>query len=357
MAKKKRQLWVLSLLLVVAVVLLAAVLLWNRYRTAQETAQAEAAVIHVELVEEHAVLRYCNGTDTLSFEKNGENWRSTDQPDFPLDSSTIQSLTEMLSALTAEREVDIADNLAAYGLKEPKQWVEVTDKEGNSATLYLGTASGETYFAQVKGGEKIYTVSGDVKEALDQTLYDLASLAQLPTLSSNNLNQVTLTGRLTSRLEIRGEEVEVEEDGDSADGSTSAEAQEPEVEYHWYLTGEVDVTQEAYLSALRSELTSLTFDSLAVFQPKDVSEYGLDQPVAAVKITYQEDGRKQNVTLELGKTTKADGIEYRYAMLDGNQDEVYRIAADKVEQILACAQKGYAQASVDYAQAEEETAQ
>ena len=52
MAKKKRQLRLLLLLLVVAVALFVAAFCWNRWQTAQEEAEAEAAVIHVDLVEE-----------------------------------------------------------------------------------------------------------------------------------------------------------------------------------------------------------------------------------------------------------------------------------------------------------------
>lgn len=361
MAKKKRQLRLLLLLLAVAVALFVAAFCWNRHRTAQEEAEAEAAVIHVDLVEEPTKLRYYNGTDTITFEKSGESWVSADQEDFPLNSDTVESLVETLTSLTAEREISVADDLDAYGLKKPKQWVELTDKEGNSATLCLGGASGELYYAQKKDGEHIYTIASDVQTQLSQDLYAWASLAQFPTLSSSNLQSVTLQGKLTSKLEIRGVEVESEDTGDSsadASASSSAEASEPEVEYHWYLTGEVDVTEEAYLSALRSEVTALSFDSLADFQPKDVKQYGLDEPAAVLKMVYQDDNnRKQTVTLELGKTTQdSDGTECRYATLNGDQTEVYRISLSKVEQILAGAQKGYAQASADYNEAQADTA-
>ena len=266
---------------------------------------------------------------------------------------------DTLTSLTAEREIAVEDDLSAYGLEKPKQWVELTDKEGNSATLYLGSASGELYYAQKKDGETIYTISSDVQSQLSQDLYAWASLAQFPTLSSSNLQSVTLQGKLTSKLEIRGEKVASEDTSDSsADSSSSAEAAEPEVEYHWYLTGEVDVTEEAYLSALRTEVTGLSFDSLADFQPKNLKQYGLDDPTAVLKMVYQDDSnRKQTVTLELGKTTKdSDGTQCRYATLNGDKTEIYRISVSKVEQVLAGAQKGYAQASADYNEAQADTA-
>lgn len=360
MAKKKRQLRWLLILLAVVVLLFAAGVIWNQMRAAQEEAEAEATIIPVDLVEEPTQLRYCDGTDTFSFEKSGETWVSKDEVDFPLDSDSMDSFVEILTELTAERELDITDTLDAYGLKDPKQWVEVTDKAGNCATLYLGGATGEGYYAQKKGGETIYTIQADVQTELSRTLYDRASLAQFPTLASSNIKTVTLQGELTSKLEVRGVEVESEQDSEdssaaSSAGDNSAEETEPEVEYHWYLTGDVDVTTEGYLSELRTELTSLSFDSLADFQPKSLKAYGLDEPTASVKITYQEDNRKQTVTLELGKeTTDADGTACRYAMFNGDKTEVYRISLSKVEHILAGAQKGYAQASADDTEAQTE---
>ena len=68
MAKKKRQLRWLLLLLAVAVALFVAAFCWNRWRTAQEEAEAEAAVIHVDLVEDPTKLTYSNGTDTITFD-------------------------------------------------------------------------------------------------------------------------------------------------------------------------------------------------------------------------------------------------------------------------------------------------
>ena len=138
MAKKKRQLRLLLLLLAVAVALFVAAFCWNRWQTAQEEAEAEAAVIHVDLVEEPTKLRYSNGTDTITFEKSGESWVSAEETDFPVNSDTVDTFVDTLTSLTAEREISVKDDLSAYGLEKPKQWVELTDKEGNSATLYLG---------------------------------------------------------------------------------------------------------------------------------------------------------------------------------------------------------------------------
>ena len=117
MAKKKRQLRLLLLLLAVAVALFVAAFCWNRWQTAQEEAEAEAAVIHVDLVEEPTKLRYSNGTDTITFEKSGESWVSAEETDFPVNSDTVDTFVDTLTSLTAEREISVKDDLSAYGLE------------------------------------------------------------------------------------------------------------------------------------------------------------------------------------------------------------------------------------------------
>lgn len=111
MAKKKRQLRLLLLLLAVAVALFVAAFCWNRWQTAQEEAEAEAAVIHVDLVEEPIKLRYSNGTDTITFEKSGESWVSAEETDFPVNSDTVDTFVDTLTSLTAEREISVKDDL------------------------------------------------------------------------------------------------------------------------------------------------------------------------------------------------------------------------------------------------------
>lgn len=360
MAKKKKQLLTLLIALGVAVLLLVGLLLWNWYSDKQKAAAEEAALIHVTTVEDPVKLTYCNGTDTLSFTKEDDTWKSGDVPDFPLDSTYVENIATTLADLTADRELDVMDELSAYGLEDPEQWVTVTDEDGASATLYLGNTTGEskTYAMVGKDGETIYTISSDLVNNIGYDLYGMASLAEFPALSSSNTKKVTISGKMKSTLVVKEVESDKEdEDGEEETSSADSSAEGEETkEYNWYLSGDVDVTKEAYLTALRTEIDSIVFSSLHDFQPseEELKGYGLTDPAATLTVQYlDDDDEQQTVTLHIGSEyTDADGTAYYYTMLKGHDDEVYLIPQDSIQQTVAAAQSGYAQASADYEEAE-----
>lgn len=360
MAKKKKQLLTLLIALGVAVLLLVGMLLWNWYSDKQKAAEEEASLIRVTTVEEPVKLTYCNGTDTLTFTKEDNNWVSEDVPSFPLDSTYVENIAATLADLTAGRALDVVDELSAYGLKNPKQWITVTNKDGESATLYLGSTTGEsnTYAMVGKDGETIYTISSDLVNNIGYDLYGMAKLAKFPALSSSNTKTITISGKMKSALTVKEVESDAEDEEETSSAGSSAEGEETK-EYNWYLSGDVDVTKEAYLTALRTEIDSIAFSSLHDFQPseKERKGYGLTDPTATLTVEYlDEDDKQQTVTLLIGSDyTDADGTAYYYAMLKGNDDEVYLISQDSIKQTVAAAKRGYAQASADYQEAQAET--
>ena len=362
MAKKKKQLLLLLIVLGVVVLLLVGLLIWNWYSDKRQAAAEEAALIHVTTVEDPVQLTYCNGTDTLSFTKEDDTWKSDNTPGFPLDSTYLETIVTTLSELTADRKLDVVDELDAYGLEEPERWITVTDEDGASATLYLGNATGESNTYAMVGEDKntIYTISSDLMNNIGYDLYGMAKLAEFPALSSSNTKTVTISGKMESALAVEEAESEEEDEEETSSAASSAEGTETK-EYNWYLSGEVDVTKEAYLTALRTELGSITFAKLFDFQPaeQEIKGYGLADPIATLTVEYLDsDDQRQTATLLIGSAYKdAGGTEYYYAMLKGNDDEVYLISQDSVKQIVAAAESGYAQASEDYNEAEKETAE
>lgn len=360
MGKKKQQMRILLLALGVAVLLLAGLLIWNWYSSKQQAAAEEAATIHVTTVEDPVQLTYCNGTDTLSFTKKEDAWTCDDTSDFPLDSTYLETIVTALSDLTADRELEISDALSAYGLEDPKQWITVTDEDGASATLYLGNPTGESdYYAMVKEGKTLYTIPGDLVTDISYDLYGLAKLADFPALSSSNTKTVTIDGKLKSTLTVEAVETDSGSDEDSSAETSSADSSAEGTDtqdYNWYLSGDVDVTKEAYLTALRTEIDSIAFAKLYDFQPsqKERKGYGLTDPTATLTVEYLDsDGESQTVTLLIGSTYKdADGTKYYYAMLQGIEDQVYLVTQDSVQQTVAAAKRGYAKAAADYNESE-----
>lgn len=361
MAKKKKQLLILLIALGVVVLLLIGLAVWNRHSAKQTAAAETAATIHVTTVTDPVQIRFRSGENTLSFTKQDNRWTVDGNKKFPLDSTYLEKIVTTLSGLTADRKLKIADKLSAYGLKNPREWVTVTDKKGTAATLYLGNAIGEDYYAMLKDGKTIYTIPNELATDIGYDLYGMAKLNAFPALSVTNTKAVTINGKMKSTLTVQAAPAK-RSSSSSSSSSTSADtsaassaagtAGSESKEYNWLLTGKVDVTKEAYLTALRTEMDSITFAKLADFQPsrKKLTGYGLTDPAATLTVRYLDSVNKnRKVTLLIGKKhADSDGTKYYYAALKGSEDQVYLIKADGLKQILACAKKGYAKASASY---------
>ena len=97
-------------------------------------------------------------------------------------------------------------------------------------------------------------------------------------------------------------------------------------------------------------------------QPSSLEDWTLEGsalngvPLEEDKGIYEQNNNIYDVYISVFPTKDSDGTECRYATLNGDKTEVYRISVSKVEQILAGAKKGYAKASADYNEAQANTA-
>lgn len=332
-AKKRKQLMILLALLAAAVLILLAVLLGNWAAAKQD----EKSVIHVATVENPSTLTLTHGTESNTFLSGDDGWSWQEDGDFPVNSSQLDSITSLLSELTASRAFEVADSLADYGLEDPENVIEVSNEDGESAALLLGSTSGDSYYCMLEGGEQIYLIDSSLHDLLPETLTDLASLAEYPKLTSEITEQVTISGAFDQTFTVK--EVEVEsEDGDSSDSS----ATEPTTEYHWFLSGDVDVTENSLMTSLRTEINSLEMSSLAAFKPskKELNAYGINDPTAVLTVDYTEDGETKISTLTIGSYDEnEDGY---YCILDGDTTMLYLVDASALENTVNVAEKGYA---------------
>ena len=157
------------LTLVVVVAALAAVLLIVRTlkdrsarQAEEEAAAAEAAGVITEEAA-YSALSYDNGTTALSFalDENG-NWTWADDPEFPLDDSTVTAIVDLLTALKPQQTITDGDTLEAYGLDDPFATLTATTPEGETLTLALGntTTDGTSYYMLMNGQESpVYIIA------------------------------------------------------------------------------------------------------------------------------------------------------------------------------------------------------
>lgn len=249
----------------------------------KENEQKQIAVLDMSDI---TSIQYTNGTDTMSFIKEGGTWYSESDKEFPLQQSSLKTMAETFGTLSANRELTDGDTLADYGLEEPQYTITLKDADGEQQNIYIGNAAGEDYYMTVGDKEKIYTVDYSVVNAMN---FDLDSMLQkdtFPSIGADNIKKVTITkvGETT------------EYDADNSDQSD-------------------DIT------AIGGGLGAAYFVDCVDYsvQADELAQYGLDEAQrTTVTVVYTDsDDKEQTFILYVGGRDESDA--YNYVQMDGSK--------------------------------------
>ncbi len=122
------------------------------------------------------------------------------------DTGNLERLLTGISELFAERVIDESPtDLAQYGLKPPKAAATGTFGDGTSQTVFLGDkAPGSgTYYLQVKGDPRVYTVQMYDAEHFNWTANDLRSKTITPALNYDEISYLRLVERDGTVIEAK----------------------------------------------------------------------------------------------------------------------------------------------------------
>ena len=132
-------------------------------REAEEAAAQDAASVITETEAAYSSLTYDNGSATLSFHLDeAGKWVWSDDPEFPLDDSTIQSILTLLTNLKPQQTITEGDTLEAYGLDQPFATLTAAKPDGGTLTISLGntTTDGNSYYMLMNEQESpVYILS------------------------------------------------------------------------------------------------------------------------------------------------------------------------------------------------------
>ena len=313
--------------LLVIVVVLAAVLLIVRVLKARSAQEAEAAAQEAAgvITEEAAYssLTYDNGSATLSFTLDeAGNWVWADDPDFPLDDSTVTAIVDLLTSLKPQQTITDGDTLEAYGLDEPFATLTATTPEGTTLTLDFGntTTDGTSYYMLMNGQESpVYIIADTLYNYMTTAIYDMCDLPDLPVLTEDRIQSVTISGAESLTL--------IPDQEKDDDGNTVVT---------WSCGGE-DVTDAA--ADLVDELKALTIVKCVDFKPTDeaVTICGFDEPVTVTLNYLTDSDDAQTLVLEIG-AENLDGDGYYVRVNDDTT--IYQMNLDDVDALLAAARSG-----------------
>ena len=274
----------LVILLTVLVVLVVAYVVTGQLKKKSAEKENEQKQIAVLDMSDITSIQYTNGTDTMSFIKEGGTWYSESDKEFPLQQSSLKTMAETFGTLSANRELTDGDTLADYGLEEPQYTITLKDADGEQQNIYIGNAAGEDYYMTVGDKEKIYTVDYSVVNAMN--LDSMLQKDTFPSIGADNIKKVTITkvGETT------------EYDADNSDQSD-------------------DIT------AIGGGLGAAYFVDCVDYsvQADELAQYGLDEAQrTTVTVVYTDsDDKEQTFILYVGGRDESDA--YNYVQMDGSK--------------------------------------
>jgi hypothetical protein len=143
---------------------------------------------------------------TLILVKKAGAWNTEPPVSVPLEPTTIDNLLFSFSALNADRVIEEKpSDLGQYGLAPPRATGTGTWEDGTSHTLLLGdkTPSGGSYYIQVKGDPKVYTVQTYTGQNFHWKLKDIRSRTISPAINYDEVEYVKILERDGTMIEVK----------------------------------------------------------------------------------------------------------------------------------------------------------
>lgn len=267
---------------IVLVVLWFAFTRWNKHESRERSAKSRQTSAQKLLPINSSritsfTLTQRDGT-TLKCEKQGATWVITQPLPLPADQSKVEAFLQSLT--TAAPDQQIAANpasLADFGLAPPAETVEAaTSASPAQFTLLLGdeTPTSAGVYAKVAGKPQVFTLSDDVKTALEKKLFDL-----------RDTRAVTLAPAEINRIEVKN------------GNQTYTLAKNPDGVWDVLLPTPVRADHFS-VESLTDGLQSLAMQSIVSENKTDDAKYGFGKPTLTAKLSTS--GGSQ--TLVIGKT-------------------------------------------------------
>jgi hypothetical protein len=219
--------------------------------------------------------------DLTELAKKTANWEMIKPAAYPVNSFSVDSWNEAFAALTYEGIVEEnPTNLADFGLAEPKQFYQVTLKDGTIKKLLIGNA------LPIQG--HVYAKFADTPKVFDVNEQSLQSLIKQPLdFVNKNAVMVKYDNVKSIQMEWKGAKWLLEK----------AQADKTVFESTWKLDGKDRKANEG--TAILDKIVALSTAEL----PKAASEVKMDAPELRITVTESNAG-KDTVSTFTGKIDK-----------------------------------------------------
>lgn len=294
--KNKKTLLVGGVLLGILLLALLAVTVFTgqmERKQQEDSEKEEAKAIVLSLPEKDIKSIVFTGDDgEICMEQDDTGWVNA-QDHYPLQGSRMKLLTDDLAALRAERTLENITELSQYGLDQPSQTITVTMREGKIYQLLVGkknTTNKQLYFQLAEDPETVYLTGTALDSHFSGRVQDFASYEEFPYIEPSSMREFDVQKAEKSYvLTMTGDD-------------------------QCSVTGDDGVTQLANLNTLGVMQNNISYISWArhmEYDCKDMAVYGLDNPQCTLKITYEEGGENEILTIYIGGQDEDDNYYVR----------------------------------------------
>jgi hypothetical protein len=255
-----------------ALAVLVGVLVILKVKPNTTEATTESTSIEIPKIEDDkiaaVVLKNANGGFSIS--KKQSAWTAS-PASITLDENSVAGLTSAFGYITIQSLVDEnPTDLAQYGLSKPQATAILTSTDGTMITYLLGDKSptGASYYFQVQGDPKVYTVYTSVGERMLWKITDLRGKTLTPAINADEITYFRIR-------EQNGAVIEIQE-------KTDAEAKDTSLGLGKFIVTKpysypIGCDPEPTDTLVRAP-TSLSILDFVDDAPKSLAPYGLDRP-------------------------------------------------------------------------------
>ena len=284
--KRKNRLIILLVILVLAVGVTVGVSMIEEEREAI----AESGEVVLEIPTESVTALAWEYEDTsLSFTLSDGVWNWDDDPAFPVDEESVETLLSQFSALAAAFVIEDVTDYGQYGLDDPLCVINIT-AYGEEYTINVGDYSTLDYQRYISFGDgNVYLVNDDPMDYYDATLDDMMLNDSIPNFV--NVTRVIFTG-------AENYEIVRDEEGDSY--------LEDDV-YYTDASGETTALDKDKVNSYVQYISGLSLTDYVTYDVTDdeLAEYGLDDPELTVTIDYPDEETDESETFTISFSRSA----------------------------------------------------
>lgn len=234
-----------------------------------------------------------SGENTFDFSHEDDTWNYVQDEKFPLSESSILDKVSGLTSVSSDRIIENPENLGDYGLEDPEVTATITDTEGETTKLALGSTNDAVsgcYMSLNDDTSKIYLVDTSLKTNLEFSLSDIAEKEDIPSITGTTITSVTIQKpEGTARLY---------QDSSSETGWTFAD-----------IDGTTVPADSSLVSTYTGNFSTLSWTDYVTYDLNDLGSYGLDNP-SVITVDYKveeeaEDSGSEDADTEDTATEKS----------------------------------------------------